>query len=276
MQLLIRKQFRWCVSVLYYVWVVCNCLITEVWRELSGEAETQLGLHGQNMWVVMEVTRSPLIILPSRCLFVSISKAHWGDWGKVQTCTLTYTHTRACTTSTFLGLSRLSDWDLWSKTSTAVMPFSVYWHMSQLALWAPVGMTTDQYPSWLPFAIHTNIHIHVQPTRTHTHSSFTCKASIKAHPSRLAFAGTGPGCVQPSRTGHCWDSSQPRWAARFEDDRAVEFCSQISLAPPAGYIKQSGGMDWLTDPTKQQVEETIKSMKSPWDVCVCVYVGVVH
>ena len=62
--------------------------------------------------------------------------------------------------------------DLWSKISAAVMPFSVDWQMIQAALWAPVGMAADQYPSWLPVSIHTNTcsHIHTHKhTRTHRH-----------------------------------------------------------------------------------------------------------
>ncbi len=138
----------------------------------------------------------------------------------------------------------LSEWDLWSKISAVVMPFWVDWQMIQPALWAPVGVATDQYPSWLPVSIHTNMHTcshtayaHTHKhthTHTHTHKAFTCKASIKAHLSRLAFTGTGPGCVQHSRRGHSRDSSQPRGAACLGDYGAEEFSSQIPLAPPAG------------------------------------------
>lgn len=136
----------------------------------------------------MEVKRSAQCCLHPRLLkeylFFSINKRLWrSDWRAAlllrrqstalylsPTLISCFQHLSICLAFPPLWLphpvlSTSLSGDLWSKISAAVLPFSVDWQMIQPALWAPVGMATDQYPSLLPVSVHTNTH-----TRGHAHA----------------------------------------------------------------------------------------------------------
>lgn len=231
---------------------MCNSVVNEAWRELLGK--TQPGVvvvvlvGASSGWPSRWKGQSWVLPSPTAPKRISVCLNQHRRWRSKWRAALplrrqrTDTHTHKYLSPLISCFQHLSiflalwlphplpfpEWDLWSKISAPIMPFSVDWQ----TIVCPLGSSLNGCRSIPELSAITQTWAYACRHCTQTRKVFTCKACIKAHLSMLACAGTRPWCVRHSRRGHSGDSSQLREAAWLEGDGAEEFCSQIPLAPP--------------------------------------------